>query len=72
MSRLDIIRTMLARRSRFATLMIVASGALTGALAPGLLVHAADALQPRRPWIAPDRPAPHADEIRHGAIHIFL
>jgi hypothetical protein len=59
-------------RSRIATLLIVGSGALTGALAPGLLVHAAGALRTPPPWIAPDRPAPHADEIRHGAIHIFL
>jgi hypothetical protein len=53
-------------------LAIVVSGALTGALAPRLLVHAAGALHPPRPWIAPDRPVPHADEIRRGSVRIFL
>jgi len=70
--KLDVIRPTGPKRSHFAMLAIVVSGALTGALAPRLLVHAAGALHPPRPWIAPDRPVPHADEIRRGSVRIFL
>jgi hypothetical protein len=42
------------------------------AFAPHVMNDAARAQQARHAWIAPDRPAPGADEIRHGAVHIFL
>jgi hypothetical protein len=42
------------------------------AFAPHFMNDAARAQQARHAWIAPDRQTPGADEIRHGAIHIFL
>ena len=42
------------------------------ASAPCFMNDAARQARESRPWIAAERPNPHAGEIRHGDIHIFL
>jgi hypothetical protein len=58
----------LRARSHVALLLLM----LLVVLAPHFLTEASRAEQAQHAWFAPERIAPGADEIHHGAIHIFL